>query len=434
MLDVIFEPKSEAAMLSCMCHAPAEIQKEMVGMLKEDHFYLHEHKLIYQAILRAVGSGHHADWVSVLNDITTSNQLDIVGGNAKIAEIATFCPSHKNWRRYWPKLEEARYRRALEVLAEDMKQKARDREMKLGELKNWSETAVLKTDHMIDDCEKLGVSNAVKESLEDMEAAMSGKPNIGLRTGLAKLDSLIINGMRGGDMVVIAARPSVGKTAAALQIAMNAALDAKKRVLFFSLEMQSKALISRMICSRAFVPKKNILTGMVSKEDRMRLGTASNEIETSGLLIDDRSALSIGHIKAVSRRVHQREPLDLVLIDYLQLAKGESKRSKDNRVCEVEEISNGVKELAKTLNIPVVVLAQLNRDPEKRSTRPQLSDLKGSGAVEQDADIVIMLHTDQDDAANFSQTPTVEFIVCKQRDGEQGVALYTFNKAITRFE
>jgi replicative DNA helicase len=151
-------------------------------------------------------------------------------------------------------------------------------------------------------------------------------------------------------------------------------------------------------------------------------------------LCDDTSGKSIGYIKAVARRAHQKEPLDLIIIDYLQLLRGDSKRSKDNRVNEVEEISGGIKELAKTLRVPVLVLAQLNRDPEKRGGRPSLSDLKGSGAIEQDSDMVVILHCDEEDAKNHSQMPTVEFIVAKNREGATGIAPMSFNKAITRFE
>jgi replicative DNA helicase len=239
-------------------------------------------------------------------------------------------------------------------------------------------------------------------------------------------------GLRGGDMVVLAARPAVGKTASALQIAENVALNQKKRVLIFSLEMTSVALMERMIRSRARVGAADILSGRVTPHQKQSLGRAVQEIQSSEIICDDSSAKSIGYLKAVARRAHQRTPLDLIIIDYLQLVKGDSKRGKDNRVCEVEEISGGIKDLAKTLKVPVLVLAQLNRDPDKRGGRPSLSDLKGSGAIEQDSDIVIMLHSEE--SQDHGQMPTMEFIVGKHRDGPTGVANMYFNKAITRFE
>jgi replicative DNA helicase len=373
-----------------------------------------------------------ADIINVKGEIEAANEYDIVGGEQKITEVATSCVAHNNWKRYYPKLEEARYRRSLEYLANDMVHKARDRELKIEELKNWSETTVMRADYEMDDGSKLSINNALDRAAQNIESTIAGKPCIGIRTGITPLDDLLMFGLRGGDMVVLAARPAVGKTASALQIAENVALNQKKRVLIFSLEMTSVALMERMIRSRARVGAADILSGRVTPHQKQSLGRAVQEIQASEIICDDSSAKSIGYLKAVARRAHQRTPLDLIIIDYLQLVKGDSKRGKDNRVCEVEEISGGIKDLAKTLKVPVLVLAQLNRDPDKRGGRPSLSDLKGSGAIEQDSDIVIMLHSE--DAQDHEKNPTMEFIVGKHRDGPTGVANMSFNKAITRFE
>jgi replicative DNA helicase len=235
-------------------------------------------------------------------------------------------------------------------------------------------------------------------------------------------------------MVVVAARPAVGKTSTAMQIVEHIALEQKKRVLIFSLEMTSVALMERLMRSRARVRAADILARTVTDQQKKALSKAHTDIQTSSILCDDGSAKSIGYLKAVARRAHQKEPLDLIVIDYLQLVRGDSKRGKENRVCEVEEISGGIKDLAKTLRVPVVVLAQLNRDPDKRGGRPSLADLKGSSAIEMDADIVMMLHCDEADAADHSQHPRMEFIIAKHREGPTGVASMVFNKAITRFE
>jgi replicative DNA helicase len=373
-----------------------------------------------------------ADIINVKGEVEAANEYDIVGGEQKITEVATSCVAHNNWKRYYPKLEEARYRRSLEYLANDMVHKARDRELKIEELKNWSETTVMRADYEMDDGSKLSINNALDRAAQNIESTIAGKPCIGIRTGITPLDDLLMFGLRGGDMVVLAARPAVGKTASALQIAENVALNQKKRVLIFSLEMTSVALMERMIRSRARVGAADILSGRVTPHQKQSLGRAVQEIQASEIICDDSSAKSIGYLKAVARRAHQRTPLDLIIIDYLQLVKGDSKRGKDNRVCEVEEISGGIKDLAKTLKVPVLVLAQLNRDPDKRGGRPSLSDLKGSGAIEQDSDIVILIHNEE--AQDHTQMPNIEFIVAKHRDGGTGVANMAFNKAITRFE
>lgn len=434
MTEVIYEPSAETAMLSCLCHAPAEDQVEILTHVREEHFYLNENKIVYRAIQRLMLKGQQADWINVQNDLTATNELDVVGGAAKVAEIATFCPSHTAWKRYYPKLEEARYRRSLEFLASDMVHKARDREIKLEELKNWSETSVMKADYLLDDSDKLSISNPLNRAIDNIESMIAGKPRVGVRTGLAPVDEYLMFGLRGGDMVVVAARPAQGKTSCAMQIVEHVAIEQKKRVLIFSLEMTSTALMERMVRSRAKVRASDIINRKIGNFERQNLSKAHAEIQASNILCDDGSAKSIGYIKSVARRAHQKEPLDLIVIDYLQLVRGDTKRGKDNRVCEVEEISGGVKDLAKTLGVPVIVIAQLNRDPDKRKGRPSLADLKGSSAIEMDADIVMMLHMNEEDAEDHNQTPQMDIIIAKHREGATGVAPMVFNKAITRFE
>ena len=434
MQEVIYEQSSETAILSCLLHAQAEDQKDILSSVREDHFHVHEHRVILQSVLRVLSRSQHPDWINVRADLEGLNLINEIGGDFIFNEIAAFCPNAHNWKRYYPKLEEARYRRSLEYLASDMIHKARDREMRLEELKNWSETSVMRADYLMDDTEKLSVKDVVERAIDNIESTMRGEPKIGIRTGLVPVDDLLIFGMRGGDMVVLAARPAVGKTSAAMQIAEHVALNLEKRVLIFSLEMTSVALMERMIRSRARVRAADILAQSINKYQRESLAKAYEEIKGSQILCDDTSGKSMGYIKAIARRAHQKEPLDLIIIDYLQLLKGDSKRSRDNRVNEVEEISGGIKELAKTLKVPILVLAQLNRDPEKRGGRPSLSDLKGSGAIEQDADMVMILHCDEEDAKSHAQNPTVEFIVAKHREGPTGIAPMEFNKAVTRFE
>jgi len=434
MQEVIYEQSSETAILSCLLHAQAEDQKDILSSVREDHFHVHEHRVIFQSVLRVLSRSQHPDWINVRADLEGLNLINEIGGDSIFSEIAAFCPNAHNWKRYYPKLEEARYRRSLEYLASDMVHKARDRDIRLEELKNWSETSVMRADYLMDDTEKLSIKDVIERAIDNIESTMRGEPKIGIRTGMVPVDDLLIFGMRGGDMVVLAARPAVGKTSAAMQIAEHVALNLEKRVLIFSLEMTSVALMERMIRSRARVRAADILAQSINKYQRESLAKAYEEIKGSQILCDDTSGKSMGYIKAVARRAHQKEPLDLIIIDYLQLLKGDSKRARDNRVNEVEEISGGIKELAKTLKVPILVLAQLNRDPEKRGGRPSLSDLKGSGAIEQDADMVMILHCDEEDAKSHAQNPTVEFIVAKHREGPTGVAPMEFNKAVTRFE
>jgi replicative DNA helicase len=255
----------------------------------------------------------------------------------------------------------------------------------------------------------------------------------GIPTGLCALDDYLTLGLRGGDMVVLAARPAMGKSSAAMQIAEHVAVDLRKRVLIFSLEMTSTSLMERMIKSRSKISLQTLVSGKMNQFQLDALRTATKQISSAPILCDDGAGKSIGYIKSVSRRAHQREAIDLIVIDYLQLVRGDSKRSRDNRTCEVEEVSNGIKELAKDLNVPVVALAQLNRDPEKRNGKPSMSDLKGSGSLEQDADICILMNFSEEELDAYSQTPKMEFIVAKQREGPTGTGTMAFHKSITRF-
>jgi replicative DNA helicase len=431
--EVIHEHTAELAILSCLAHGNEKVQRDMMERIREDHFYAHETRLIFLAALRIHAKRVHINWVNIEDELRGSGHFDVVGGNGKLTEIAAFCPNSNNWQRYFPSLEEARYRRSLENLANDIVVKARDRDLPLQELKEWSEVSVMKADFVMDEDDRLSTAKPIEGAIDNIEALTRGEMRRGIPTGIQALDEYLNLGLRGGDMVVLAARPAMGKSSAAMQIAEFVAVDLKKRVLIFSLEMTSTSLMERMIKSRSKIPLQTLVSGKLNQFQLDAIRTATGHIKSAPILCDDSAGKSIGYIKSVSRRAHQREAIDLIVIDYLQLVRGDSKRSRDNRTCEVEEVSNGIKELAKDLNVPVIALAQLNRDPEKRNGRPSMSDLKGSGSLEQDADICILMNFSEEEVDTFSQTPKMEFIVAKQREGPTGTGTMIFNKAITRF-
>jgi replicative DNA helicase len=420
-------------MLSCLAHGNDKVQQDMMERLREDHFYSHETRLMFQAALRIHAKRIHINWVNIEDELRATGHFDVIGGSGKLTEVSAFCPNSKDWQRYFPKLEEARYRRSLETLANDIVVKARDRELPLQDLKQWSEASVMKADFVIDEDDRLSTAKSIEGAIDNIEALSRGEMRRGIPTGLSALDEYLTLGLRGGDMVVLAARPAMGKSSAAMQIAEYVAVDLRKRVLIFSLEMTSTSLMERMIKSRSKISLQTLVSGKMNQFQLDAIRTATNQISSAPILCDDGAGKSIGYIKSVSRRAHQREPIDLIVIDYLQLVRGDSRRSRDNRTCEVEEVSNGIKELAKDLNVPVLALAQLNRDPEKRNGRPSMSDLKGSGSLEQDADICILMNFSEEELDTFSQTPKMEFIVAKQREGPTGTGTMVFNKAITRF-
>jgi replicative DNA helicase len=263
----------------------------------------------------------------------------------------------------------------------------------------------------------------------------------GLATGFTDFDKMT-DGLHGAEMIVIAARPSMGKTALAMNIAEHVAVDQKKPIAVFSLEMSTQQLVQRLLCSRAKVNLARVRDGFLNERDFPALQTAASKLAESKIFIDDTSGLSILELRAKARRLKSQHDIQAIFIDYLQLLRSTSRRAQDNRQIEIAEISSGLKALAKELAVPILVLAQLNRNPESRSGdakgRPRLSDLRESGSIEQDADLVGLLvreeyyaDTDEDKKAAEGKAT---LIIAKQRNGPVGDVPLTFLKEFTRFE
>ena len=260
----------------------------------------------------------------------------------------------------------------------------------------------------------------------------------GVGTGFTDLDKMT-SGLHGGEMVVIAARPSMGKTSLAMNIAESVAIDQKLPVGVFSLEMTSESLVLRMLCSRSRVNLRNVREGFLAERDFPKLTGAAGKLAGAPLFIDDTSGMSILQLRAKARRMFQQYGIKLFVIDYLQLLHSTARRA-ENRQQEIADISNGIKSLAKELNVPVIVLSQLNRELEKdKDRKPRLSDLRESGSIEQDADLVGLLYKpsreDDDGAVNEEQDVVpVNLLIAKQRNGPTGDVHLTFLKSYTRFE
>ena len=257
-------------------------------------------------------------------------------------------------------------------------------------------------------------------------------------TGYKVLDTMT-SGMHPSEMIVIAARPSMGKTALAMNIAEHVAVDKQIPVAVFSLEMSSQQLATRLLCSRARVNLHHIRNGIMPKNAQQELFKAVTEYSASKMVIDDTAGLSINELRAKSRRLMDKHGLGLIVIDYLQLLKSPSKRSQENRQIEIAEISNGIKALAKELTIPIIVLAQLNRKSEDRGDgKPRISDLRESGSIEQDADVVGLLYRSayyaKDAEDRDERGGEAELIIAKQRNGPTGEVPLTFLSEFTRFE
>ena len=276
-------------------------------------------------------------------------------------------------------------------------------------------------------------------ALESIEQLWERRGGItGISTGFTELDRMT-NGLHEAEMIVIAARPSMGKTALAMNIAEHVAITGKLPVAVFSLEMSSQQLVQRLLCSRARVNLQKVREGFLAERDFPSLTAAASKLAEAQIYIDDTAGLSILELRAKARRLKAQKDVQLIVVDYLQLLKSTTRRAQDNRQLEISEISAGIKGLAKELKVPIIVLAQLNRQPEARSGgKPRLSDLRESGSIEQDADLVGLLVRpevyEEDEDARAEKAGEAELIIAKQRNGPVGDVPLTFLKEFTRFE
>ena len=285
----------------------------------------------------------------------------------------------------------------------------------------------------------LSMKDQVMEAIESIEKLYERKGGItGISTGFVEFDRMT-SGMHAAEMIVIAARPSMGKTALAMNIAEHVAIQEKLPVGVFSLEMSSQQLVQRLLCSRARVNLQKVRDGFLGERDFPSLTAAASKLAEAKIFIDDSPSLAILELRAKARRLKAQQDVQLIIVDYLQLLRSPSRRGQDNRQLEISEISAGLKALAKELKIPLIVVAQLNRQPEARTGgKPRLSDLRESGSIEQDADLVALLVRpeiyEEDEEARAEKAGEAELIIAKQRNGPVGEIPLTFLKEFTRFE
>jgi replicative DNA helicase len=408
----------------------------------KEHFFIPAHALIYETLLGMWDRNQPIDFITLTQLLRDRNQLEAAAGAAFITELFTHLPTAANADYYIDILQEKYTLREIIKICTEFAARGYDEQDDVAGLLDRVETEVFK---IAQDRFKDRVTNMKKlvvAALGAIEDLYARKGSItGLETGFPDLDKMT-DGLHGAEMIVIAARPSMGKTALAMNIAEHVAVDMKKAVAVFSLEMSSQQLVQRLLCSRARVNLGRVRDGFLAERDFPALQTAASKLAESKIFIDDTSGLTILELRAKARRLKSQHDIAAIFIDYLQLLRSPTKRAQDNRQLEIAEISSGLKALAKELNIPVVVLAQLNRNPEQRTGdskgRPRLSDLRESGSIEQDADLVGLLvreeyYADTDEEKKEAEGKAT-LIIAKQRNGPVGDVPLTFLKEFTRFE
>ena len=402
-------------------------------VLKPEDFYREDNKLIFEAILNLYNRAQPVDIITLKTELQSMKQLESVGGLEYIAQLPDRVPTTANVEQYIKIVEEKSALRALIKTANDLITLGYDQTQ---EVEDILDTAEKKIFDVIQNRNQKGYS-AIKDILVDsfteLEKLYNQKQHItGTPTGFADLD-YITAGLHPSDLVIVAARPAMGKSAFALNIATNAAIRANAGVAIFSLEMSKEQMTNRILCSEAMVDSNKVRTGKIEDEDWTKLAEASGALSTSQIFIDDTPGISVMEIRAKCRKLKLEKNIGLVVIDYIQLVQGSNKKN-SSREQEISEISRSLKILAKEIGVPVIALSQLSRSVEQRPDhRPMLSDLRESGAIEQDADIVMFLYRDDYYNEDSEKKNIAEVILAKHRAGSTGTVELAWLGSYTKF-
>jgi replicative DNA helicase len=434
--------EAEQGVLGCLLLDPQQCLGECASKLKQGNAYFYDlrHQTIYELLLEMYDAKVGIDLVTVAQRLKDKNQLDAVGGLTYLASLADAVPSAANLTHYLDIVWDKYILRKMIRTCTEFVGRAYDYQDEVNVLVDEVETDILRINEEKEAARAKAatIKDLVNKAVGQIELFYGNKgATTGLATGFTDFDKMT-TGLHPGDMVVIAARPSMGKTSLAMNIAEHVALEVRQPVGVFSLEMTADSLVLRLLCSNARVNLRSIREGFIAERDFPRLTAAAGRLANAPLFIDDTSGLSILQLRAKARRMHQQHGIKLFVIDYLQLLHSTSRRA-DNRQQEIADISNGIKALAKELGVPVIVLAQLNRDIEKREpgAKPRLSDLRESGSIEQDADLVGLLYRekkDEDDEASEHDAVPTNLLIAKQRNGPTGDVPLVFLRSITRYE
>jgi replicative DNA helicase len=436
--------EAEQGVLGCVLLSPNECMGFCIEKLKDDGqqvFYDLRHQTIYEALATMYDAREAIDVITLQQKLKDKQLLEQIGGIAYLSQLQDSVPSAANLSYYLEIIQEKFLLRRMIATCTDVVGRVYDYEGDVETLLDEVEKEILRINESRAQSSTATVKELVGKAILTVENYFGRQGTLnGVGTGFPDLDRMT-DGLHGSEMIVIAARPSMGKTSLAMNIVENVVLEQNLPTGVFSLEMSAESLVLRMLCSIARVNLRSIREGFMSEADFPKLTSAAGRLAKAKLLIDDTAGLSILDLRARARRMHQQHGVKLFVIDYLQLLHSTARRSLDNRQQEIADISSGIKALAKELNVPVIVLAQLNRELEKdKSRKPRLSDLRESGAIEQDADVVGLLYKpsagDDEDGVPAEEADglPVNLLIAKQRNGPTGDINLTFLKSYTRFE
>ena len=412
-----------------------EVLIDIVEIVKAADFYDKRHAAIFASIIRLYEHHQPVDLLTLTNELKKREALDAVGGSSYLAELTNYVPTASHAASYAEIVAQAAVRRRLIKAGGDITELAFNEELTVPQLLGQSEAELFSVSDASLKQDLSSMEDILNDSFERLDELYKNKGAIrGIRTGYRDLDNKTA-GLQRSDLIILAARPAMGKTTFVTNLAYNIATIEKKSVLFFSLEMSKEQLVDRMLADAAGVDSWNIRTGNLSDEDFAKLADAMGEMAEAPIFIDDTPGVSVLEMRTKARRAAHDGELGLIVIDYLQLMQGSgSAKSSVNRVQEVSEISRGLKLLARELNVPVIALSQLSRSVESRDPKiPQLADLRESGSIEQDADIVMFLYREAYYNPETERENITDLILAKHRHGPVGTIELYFHPERLRF-
>lgn len=424
--------EAEHSVLGGIFVKPDAISK-VLEIIKSEDFYKNANKIIYDTMLECYEQGEIIDPLLVIERLKKRQKLAEVGGEEEIVSIYKSVPTAANIENYAKIVKEKAMLRKLIDVGTSVVELAYDGVDEVEAIMDKAENMIFRVAQDKEKKEVYSVKDLIDEEFERLEKVYQNKGEVtGISSSFTEFDKMT-SGFHPSDLVIIAARPSMGKTAFALNLALASAVKQKKGVLIFSLEMSNSQIFQRLISAESKVSMKKLRNGYLDPDEWARVGVATGRLAESPVFIADVPNVTVLEIRSIARRLKAENKLDMILIDYLQLIKGRDRT--DNRQQEISDISRTLKGLARELNVPVIALSQLSRATEQRADRrPMLSDLRDSGAIEQDADVVIFLYRDEYYNEQSEDKGLAEVIIGKQRNGPVGTVVLRFFNEITKFE
>lgn len=425
---------AEASLLGAIL-IDADALVKIADQVSADDFYDEKHRRIFQAAIQLYDRHSPVDVLTLADQLKANKALDLIGGSGYLAELTNYVPTSSHVGEYAEIVAQKALRRRLIQAAQDITSMGFNEGHGLRELIEEAETRLFEVSQRHVKQDVVSLETILSESFDRLDDLHKDKGKVrGVPTGFKDLDS-ILAGLQRSDLFILAARPSMGKTALALNIAHNVAVQSQMPVLMFSLEMSKEQLVDRLLALESGVDAWNLRTGTLSDNDFEKIGQAMGALSEAPMFIDDTPGITVSELRTKARREAHRRDLGLIVVDYLQLMSGGGRyNSEGNRVQEISEISRGLKSVARELNVPLVALSQLSRSVESRSPQiPQLADLRESGSIEQDADVVAFIYREEYYNPDTERKNLTDIFIKKHRNGPTGTAELYFDRDKQRF-